>query len=605
MSLCVILGNGPSLKGFDFARLEGVASVGMNAAYRYWDGIGWYPTYYACLDDQLIETHHQRIYDLWKEGRIRHFFLEGGFFAHHPDCVGAPGMLSLDQVVGVLHDRRGRVQGWERVDHPAFRTSDHNKITTGAYAVRFAAWLGHDVLGIAGVDLKYVELLPEAEAAGGVALKMRETPKENPNYFFDGYQQKGDRYNIPNPDVHANRLHIDAFHTLARDFRENCAHVRVLNTNPASLLQEEKVVPFWPMDRLLDPPGLSAVVVPTNRRELPAILDNFRIWADPHHAPRVTSPEGRPAPTLAFVFNNATAQEEVEPQIRAGFEAAGMARHFAGPEFVYLDLEGVRDRYERDYSREVGPEGYKAGPNNQFFGAMRELRPVRALRLPDGDRLRAAEGGLARGRRGRARRRRAGLGAGLALPRRPPAGAVLRAAPERQRGLCRGRPRLPGVRDGALGALDLAPGGGRPAARLRLHPRDGGQPARTGARGGRDDGARRGDAARDDGGAEHLGRARPGRRARRQLARGRPGAVPRCGAPAQPHRAGAAGRGGSHRPAAAASGARHDGDGRRHRDRRDQGDAAQGLARPAAPADREPHRWPPGRGAPGRGRARP
>ena len=57
--LCIVLGNGPSLKGFDFARLDGVASLGMNAAYRYWDQIGWYPTYYACLDDQLIQTHHQ------------------------------------------------------------------------------------------------------------------------------------------------------------------------------------------------------------------------------------------------------------------------------------------------------------------------------------------------------------------------------------------------------------------------------------------------------------------------------------------------------------------------------------------------------------------
>ena len=261
--LCIVLGNGPSLKGFDFARLDGVASLGMNAAYRYWDQIGWYPTYYACLDDQLIQTHHQRIYDMWREGRIRHFFLQGDFFALHPDCVGAPGMLSLDQVIPYLFELRGRGQGWDPVDHPAFRTADQNKITTGAYALRFAAWLGHDRLGVAGVDLRYVEILPEAERTEGVGLKMRATPTSNPNYFFDDYQRAGDTYNIPNPDQHDNRLHIDSFRVLMQDFAANGVPARLVNTNPDSVLEQEKVMPLWPMERLLAPAGLAAVAVPT------------------------------------------------------------------------------------------------------------------------------------------------------------------------------------------------------------------------------------------------------------------------------------------------------------------------------------------------------
>jgi hypothetical protein len=39
----VVLGNGPSLAGFDFSRFRGFDAIGMNAAYRYWDEIGWYP----------------------------------------------------------------------------------------------------------------------------------------------------------------------------------------------------------------------------------------------------------------------------------------------------------------------------------------------------------------------------------------------------------------------------------------------------------------------------------------------------------------------------------------------------------------------------------
>jgi hypothetical protein len=64
MKKVVVLGNGPSLKGFDFLSLHGVDTIGMNAAYRFWDRIGWYPNHYVCLDDRLIETHAAEIFRL-------------------------------------------------------------------------------------------------------------------------------------------------------------------------------------------------------------------------------------------------------------------------------------------------------------------------------------------------------------------------------------------------------------------------------------------------------------------------------------------------------------------------------------------------------------
>ena len=46
-SEAVVLGNGPSLRGFDFGRLSRFDVFGMNAAYRYWYEIGWFPQYYV------------------------------------------------------------------------------------------------------------------------------------------------------------------------------------------------------------------------------------------------------------------------------------------------------------------------------------------------------------------------------------------------------------------------------------------------------------------------------------------------------------------------------------------------------------------------------
>ena len=57
LNTLVILGNGPSLRGFACNILTGIPTFGLNAAYRYWAKINWYPTYYACLDTVVGKSH--------------------------------------------------------------------------------------------------------------------------------------------------------------------------------------------------------------------------------------------------------------------------------------------------------------------------------------------------------------------------------------------------------------------------------------------------------------------------------------------------------------------------------------------------------------------
>lgn len=248
-----VLGNGPSLKGFDFRRLDGFDSIGLNAAYRFWDRIGWYPSYYSCLDDQLIETHHREIDRLYDDGLVREVFVHGKFFEYHPNRIGNPSFLSFDQVVPYWYRMRGKDMGLPPLfDHPAFKCSDTSKITTGAYAVRFMAYKGYANIALMGIDLKYIERLPESEETSGVGLVMRETPKENPNYFFDDYQRVGDRYNIPNPDVHGGELHPVSFEVARADFLSNNVPSAVVNTNPSSLLAERGIFPLADLDAILN-----------------------------------------------------------------------------------------------------------------------------------------------------------------------------------------------------------------------------------------------------------------------------------------------------------------------------------------------------------------
>lgn len=370
---CFVLGNGPSLRGFDFAGLGDCATLGMNAAYRYWDEIDWYPTYFACLDDQLIITHHDEFYRLWKDGKIATFFLHGSFFDYHPDCIGADGFYTLDQVLPHWYGRRGKAQGWPALmDAPAFWTEDTTKVTTGAWAARFAAHMGHDLIALAGIDLQYVEVIPEAEQVEGIRLVMKETPKTNPNYFFDSYQRAGDKFNIPNPAQHDSALHIQSFQLVRSDFAKVNPGVQVVNTNPRSQLESDRVFPLRSAAAVLNAPKMAAVVVPATAVEIESILANFDIWADPDHAP--ITPDHDPALcTLHFVFNNSSAAV-YEPMMRQVYSETRMERYFSHLKFTYLELTGDLDKYERNYANPVGDEGYKSGPNNQFFGAMAQAQ---------------------------------------------------------------------------------------------------------------------------------------------------------------------------------------------------------------------------------------
>jgi hypothetical protein len=193
---CWVVGNGPSLRGFDFRRLNGEAVLGMNAAYRYWQEINWYPTYYCCLDDELVATHWRQIIDLVRSGKVKKAFVSGSLADYDRSVLGDKRFALLDQFVDYWYRTRGKANGLEFVDSPYFVSSQASKLTTGSHSVRFAAHLGYQEVCLLGIDLRYVETIPEAEQVGEIALRIRDTPKHNPNYFFDGYQQAGDRYNI-------------------------------------------------------------------------------------------------------------------------------------------------------------------------------------------------------------------------------------------------------------------------------------------------------------------------------------------------------------------------------------------------------------------------
>lgn len=344
----------------------------MNAAFRYWERIGWRPTHYACLDDALIDTHKEAIFGLIEEGEIRSFCLSGRMLEHFPDLAGRANVRFLDSYVPFWHHQRGQGHGLELRESPFFRTRFPDLLTTGAYSLRFAAELGYQRIILLGIDLDYIPLA-EAEPADGLRLIVTQTPSANPNYFFDDYQQAGDEFHVPNPENHDQELHVAAFAAVRDDFEAEGLGIQILNTNPASRLSRDAVLPYASLLSLLGEPALGAVVVPLTAGEHAQLLDNLWLWSQPAFAPVLGDRPSR-APDLVFVCNNEQAAS-IEPEVRSFLEQTPALRaSFGDIRFLNLNLIGEADLYRRDNNGPPATYGWRAGPNHLFFGALDLLR---------------------------------------------------------------------------------------------------------------------------------------------------------------------------------------------------------------------------------------
>ncbi|MEM8770351.1 MAG: hypothetical protein AAGD92_01765 [Pseudomonadota bacterium] len=223
-STAFIIGNGPSLKGVSLVSLSEYATIGMNAAYRYWRQIDWRPQYYACVDLVVGLSHKDAITELIEEGRIKKFLLRN-------NVIEELGVIANSEQV-VNFDAQRETKPLLSMDPP----------TTGAHAALWAGEMGYKKIVLLGIDLQYKEIVEGAEKRNGIELEIVEK-RSNPNYFFDDYQQPGDRYNIPNPRPD---LHLNAWRQAAA--RLEGAGVQALNANRRSAL---RCLPFIELNDFL------------------------------------------------------------------------------------------------------------------------------------------------------------------------------------------------------------------------------------------------------------------------------------------------------------------------------------------------------------------
>ena len=212
----VIMGNGPSLKDVDFNMLNGFDTFGLNAAYRAYERMDWWPKYHGCFDYIVTDSHKESYINLIEESPIEKCFYIKDISENEESF----------QFINLLP--YGTTSKWnsKKEDFAQF----HDNGNSGANACSVAACLGYKKIILLGVDCNYVEFV-DGSAKDGTALQMVRTPDTNPNYWFDDYQQKGDKYNVPDGLT----FHMPTWNAFA--YRAAHANVEVINCSPITALR--------------------------------------------------------------------------------------------------------------------------------------------------------------------------------------------------------------------------------------------------------------------------------------------------------------------------------------------------------------------------------
>ena len=210
------MGNGPSLGDIDFSALDGYDTFGLNSAYRAYSRLDWWPTYHGCFDYRVTDNHKANFIELIESGKIKkHFYIRNISDKENFQFVNLLSYGSTDRMN----------------NSPGNFSNFHDNGNSGANACSVATCLGYKNIILLGVDCNYVELVDGSKADGPGGLVMEKTPDNNPNYWFDDYQQKGDEYNIPA----GLSFHMPTWNKFA--YRAAHADINMVNCSPISNLK--------------------------------------------------------------------------------------------------------------------------------------------------------------------------------------------------------------------------------------------------------------------------------------------------------------------------------------------------------------------------------
>ena len=236
----IVVGNGPSLKDDYFNILNdcNADTFGMNSMYRYFDKLQWSPTFFCCFDYAVIHSHKNE----WEDMIINdNYNIEKYFFIERPSLESKlnntlpyfkDSIEKHKKFVGQLHNQDG-------IGYPEYGIKSKKMSCTGLNAVRRGIEMGYKNIILIGHDMNYQDInMFNKSNETNWRVKLNETPKENPNYFFNDYQQKGDIFHKPGDGV-------KSWDNLAELTKKYAKDVKIINCSKESRIECFKKEDFY------------------------------------------------------------------------------------------------------------------------------------------------------------------------------------------------------------------------------------------------------------------------------------------------------------------------------------------------------------------------
>ena len=229
----ILLGNGPSLADVDLKSLEKYDTFGLNAAYRAYEKINFWPKYFGCFDALVCDHHSDAFKRLIRESSIEKFFFinfndSGEEIFTESDILNSSKFQKINFKYRTLPEKL-------RTDifAPSFQQFIDMR-TSGANTLQSALLMGYRKFIMLGVDQNYVEVVDGAKKNKSYhKLIMERTPDSNPNYWFSDYQQEGDKFNRPN----LTKSQIPAWNNLSCTLETLGINCEIYNASPITQLR--------------------------------------------------------------------------------------------------------------------------------------------------------------------------------------------------------------------------------------------------------------------------------------------------------------------------------------------------------------------------------
>ena len=245
-----ILGNGSSLADVMFNNeklniLKQYHTFGFNAAYRKFDELNFYPTYFACCDPKLIKSHLVEFKRLLHNSPIKKCFFLNQIQTDpklpftKEDTEQETYQKINFRFPSISYTEKGYLKKVQNSTFDKF----YNVPSTAANAVTMAIIMGYKNIVLLGCDCNYIEFIKEAKITNKEIeeLTIMKTPEKNDNYWFDDYQQKGDIYTIPGGATN----HMNGWKIVKKvsDYHNvrivNCSQISKIECIPKSTFEKE------------------------------------------------------------------------------------------------------------------------------------------------------------------------------------------------------------------------------------------------------------------------------------------------------------------------------------------------------------------------------